>query len=371
MTVPVMLPRPVCRALVARVLVPLLLVAGGRTATASAAVSAVAVFPVENVSGGAVPAEKVRAFLIDRLASAGIRVLRNEVLDDFMTRHRIRYAAGVDAETAERLKQETGVDAVVIASVDLSSETAAPKFALMARLVSLTGMPTVVWADDTGMAGDDAPGLFDLGVVDDYQKLQAAALKRVGDSLLTFVKTGQPGRGVKSASKFRPKSFYRTVTVEPGRTYSVAVVPFFNLSDRRNAGNVLALLFMRHLAAFPQFRVIDVGTTRRQLLDARIIMDGGLSITDAETVASLIDADFVLAGRVVRYDDNEGPGARPRVEFSTVLIEKKSRRVVWSSNSDNDGGDGVRLFERGWTRTAHAMATQMVALTAQMIVSGK
>jgi len=55
------------------------------------------------------------------------------------------------------------------------------------------------------------------------------------------------------------------------------------------------------------------------------------------------------------------------VEFSTALLETKSRRVVWSSDSYNEGSDGVRFFERGSSRTAHAMATQMVRLTAEMI----
>lgn len=140
-------------------------------------------------------------------------------------------------------------------------------------------------------------------------------------------------------------------------------MPFVNLSDRRNAGDVLTLLFMRHLSGVPAFRVLDSGVVRQQLLEARIIMDGGPSLRDAETLAALIDADFVLGGRVTRYLDYEGAGGRTRVEFSTVVIERKTRKVVWSSDSYNEGMDGVRFFERGASRTAHAMATQMVRLT--------
>jgi hypothetical protein len=55
------------------------------------------------------------------------------------------------------------------------------------------------------------------------------------------------------------------------------------------------------------------------------------------------------------------------VVFSTALVEKKSGKVVWSSQSYNDGRDGVGLFERGMSKTAHAMATQMVRLTTDMI----
>lgn len=336
-------------------------------ARASQRVTSVAVFPVENLSGGGVPADDVRRFLIDSLTSQGISVLGNGALDEFMTRHRVRYAAGIDTATAEALRQEAGVDGVLFASIELSSEAVPPKVALMGRLVSLAGVPTVVWSDDAGLAGDDAPGFFELGLVNDFAELQARALDRLAGSLLAFIKSGDIRTDLKRASKFRPKSWYRDIAIDPGRTYTVAVVPFFNLSERRNAGEILAWLFMRHLSALPRFRVLETGVIRAQLLDARIIMDAGLSIRDAETVAALIDADFVLGGRVTRYEDYEGPGGRARVEFSTVLIEKKSRKVVWSSDSYNDGLDGVRFFERGTTRTAHAMATQMVRLTAEMI----
>ena len=324
-------------------------------------------FPVENLSGRGIPAAEVRQFLIDRFADQGVRVLGDEALDAFIARHRVRYGAGIDAATAELLKQETGVEGVVIASVELSSEDVPPKVALFARLISIQAVPVVVWAEDAGMAGDDSPGLFELGLVNDYQKVLKRVLDSVGDSLVSWLKTGQVRTSLKRASKFRPKSSFRGLTLEPGRPYSVAVVPFFNLSERRNAGEILALLFIRHLSGFPQFRVLDTGVARRQLLDARVIMDGGLSIRDAEMVAALIEADFILAGRVLRYEDYDGPGGRTGVEFSAVLIERESRRVVWNSDSYNDGADGLGFFERGRSRTAHTMATQMVRLTTELI----
>ncbi len=192
-------------------------------------------------------------------------------------------------------------------------------------------------------------------------------LDRLSDSLADYLDSGTIGAQPKAASKFHPRTWYRGITIEPGRRYSVAVVPFVNLSDHRAAGDVLALLFMRHMASLPAFSVFDTGVVRQQLLNARIIMEGGLSLSDADTVAALIDADFVLGGRVLRYEDPRSPGGPTHVEFSAVLIERKTRRVVWSSESYNNGRDGVRFFERGRSRTAHAMSTQMVRLTAGMI----
>ncbi len=345
----------------------LLLGSGLGRASARERMASVAVFPVENLSGRGIPAEQVRQFLIDRFSGQGVTVLGDQALDAFIARHRVRYEAGIDAATAELLRQETGVEGVVIASVELSSEDAPAKFALFARLISIKAAPVVVWADDAGMAGDEAPGLFELGLVNDYQEVLKRVLDRLGNSLVAYLKNGEIRADLKRASKFRPKSSYRGLILEPGRPYSVAVVPFFNLSERRNAGEIMALLFIRHLSAFPRFKVLDTGVARRQLLDARVIMDAGLSIRDAETVAALIEADFVLAGRVLRYEDYDGPAGRTGVEFSAVLIEKASRKVVWSSDSYNEGSDGLGLFERGRSRTAHAMATQMVRLTTERI----
>jgi TolB-like protein len=349
------------------ILIALLLGAGVSVASGSERMATVAVFPVENLSGSAVRTDDVRQFLIRTLTSAGVRVLEDAKLDAFMARHRIRYSAGIDVETGRWLRGEDGVDGVLVPSLEFSNQTVPPKVALIVRLVTTNGAPVVVWADDAGLAGDDASGLLGLGFVNDYRRLQDRALDHIASSLRAYLKAGEHAAGPAGAAKFRPKVFYRDLAIESGRTYTIAVAPFFNLSERRTAGQTLALLFMRHLSSLPQFRVVDAGEVRRQLLDSRVIMDSGLSLSDTETLAAPVDADFVLSGRVIRYVDYEGPSGLARVEFSTVLIDRKSRKVVWSSESYNDGRDGLGLFERGMARTAHGMATQMVHLTVDMI----
>ena len=224
------------RLAVGAVVLALLLAGAAGMVSARERMASVAVFPVENLSGGSIPAEQIRQVLIDRLATGGISVLGDRALEEFMTRHRVRYTAGIDAATAESLRRETGVDGVVIASVELSNDAVPPKVALIVRLVSVEAAPAVVWADDAGLSGDDAPGFFELGVVNDYQALLTRALERLAGSLLGYLKTGEAGAGPRRASKFRPKSAYRSPAIEAGKTYTVAVLPFVNLSERRNAG---------------------------------------------------------------------------------------------------------------------------------------
>lgn len=339
-------------------------------APAGSRLTRVAVFPVDNLTGRPVPGDDIRIALAERVAAAGVEVLPFDALDDFLSKHRVRYAAGIDGPTADALRSEAGVGGAIFASVDAWSDVEPPKIALSTRLVTTDTQPIVAWADDIAIAGDDHPGLLQLTLVTDPGVLLGRALSALGRSLQTFLDTGAPAVARRD-DKFRPRVTYRGVTIEPGRQYTVAVLPFYNLTERRSAGQALSLLFTRHLASEPVFRAIDPGEVRQQLLQARIVMDGGISIGDADLVASVLDADFVLAGRIIRYEDYEGDAGLARVDFSAVLIERTTRRVVWSSHSYNDGDDGIRFFDRGRSRTAHVMASQMAAHVTSLMATGR
>jgi hypothetical protein len=151
----------------------------GRTADVWAAErpSAVAVFPVENLSGVNVPADVIRQVLTERLAASGITVLDDETLDAFVVRHRVRYAAGVDAATAALLHKETGVEG---RRHRLRGRWATwcRRIAAVVRLVSTTSADSRV-GRRCSLSGDDAPGLLDLRMVNDYDELVDRALDRL------------------------------------------------------------------------------------------------------------------------------------------------------------------------------------------------
>jgi dihydroxyacetone kinase DhaKLM complex PTS-EIIA-like component DhaM len=56
------------------------------------------------------------------------------------------------------------------------------------------------------------------------------------------------------------------------------------------------------------------------------------------------------------------------VDFSGLVIERKSREVVWASKSYNAGDDGVFFFDLGEVKTAHRMASEMVRADLKMMV---
>jgi len=63
---------------------------------------------------------------------------------------------------------------------------------------------------------------------------------------------------------------------------------------------------------------------------------------------------------VMEYQDYIGGWGNPKVEFSTRVFDMKTRQIVWTSSSYNQGDDGVFFFNLGKVNTAHGMATGMV-----------
>lgn len=329
----------------------------------------IAVFPVENLSGRPAPTDELRALLIRSLDERGFRALDEEILTQFMARHRVRYIGGVDQGVAQALQKETGVEGVLITSLELYSEETPPKISLTSRLVSAGEEPGILWMDGVGLAGDDAPGLLALGLIEDPAAL---ARKAVGSLAMSL----QAARGQEAGKediqstrrKFRPKIFFRSDTFDPEKKHTIAIVPFLNRSQRRFAGDIVALNFTRGLRQFKQFDIIEPGVVRRQLLALRVIMNEGITLSQSDAVLTLLSADLVLTGKVIDYQDSRGTQGTPKVDFSAQLIERKSRQVVWSSVSYNQGDDGVFFFDLGRVNTANAMVSQMIRAIGEAVL---
>ncbi len=329
----------------------------------------VAVLPLTNLSSTPAPLEEIRQQLGNSFKQQGLDILPAETLESFIVKHRIRYVGGIDEITARDFRYETGADAVLITSVELYSDIPPPKIALTSRLVSTGNNPKILWMDGVGLAGDDSVGILQLSLIEDPRKLLNKAVRYLSISLTQYL----AGESYSTDSqrdilKFWPKVFYRSPILEPDRTYNVAVVPFFNLSERRFAGEIIALNFVEQMTTQKNFSVIEPGIVRQLLLQMRIIMDDGISLDGADILFSRLGVDLVLGGKVFDYQDYQGAAGKPKVGFSTLLIEKKSREVVWSSDSYNEGDHGVFFFDWGKINTAHAMASEMVQSALETIV---
>ncbi len=328
----------------------------------------IAVLPVFNLSGKPAPLKDIRQSLINSFKRQGLNILDEKNLERFIVRHRVRYIGGINEALVRAFREETGVQAVLITSVEFYSDISPPKLALTARLVSTGNDPEILWMAGLGLAGDESPGFLELSLIENSETLLETAVQHLATSLTGYF-SGEKGwvNNQRTRKKFRPKAFFRSPVLGPGMKYTVAVVPFFNLSDRKYAGELMALHFVSQLRTLENFTVIETGEVRQALLEMRIIMDDGISLADADAVFSRLDADLILTGKVLDYQDYQGPTGKPKVGFSAQLIEKKSREVVWACQSYHEGDEGVWFLDWGKVYTAHSLATEMIQRAVETI----
>ena len=329
----------------------------------------IAVFPVFNLSATPAPLKHIGRLLTDNLKARGESIIDEQVLENVFVKHRIRYVGGLDPLAALAIRKEAGADVALITSLEHYSDVVPPKIALTSRLVTTGHRIRILWMDGVGLAGDDSPGLLDLGLIETPEILLELALQHILTSLSEFLATGQKADDAPAPSgKHRPKVIFRSPVLDPALSYAVAVMPFFNLSERNFAGDIMALHFVRQLLAHENLSVIEPGVVRHELLRGRVIMGDGISLADAGLISRLLAVDLILSGKVMYYQDFQGPAAKPKVDFSAEIFEKKSREVVWTAQSYNQGDDGVFFFDWGRVNTAYVMATQMVQLAVEEMV---
>ncbi len=364
--------------------------------------SPVAVLPVENLSGTKAPAKKIGQLIKTELKRAGFNIIDDDILEEFMLKHRIRYTGAIDLRNAAAFQKEIGVEAVLMTSIELYSDTYPPKLSLISRLTSTGSRPEIMWMDSVGLSGDDSPGLLGIGLIEDPEELLLNAVESLSDKLninlpgaekmsrragrikrnqTALIVTapdsgGKPVHDKKLIDKvpetraFVPKIFYRSPVLSPDMKYRVAVMPFLNKSERKNAGDIMTLHFTEQLRQIMNYDVIEPGIVRNNLLGFRIIMNEGISFENDGFIFSTLetDADLILSGTVLDYQDNISTLGTPKVDFSVIVIEKKSREVVWSSKSYRTGNEGVIFFDKGQMNVAHSLASGMARGVAEMIL---
>ena len=329
----------------------------------------IAVLPVANISGTPAPIHIINQVLIDSLNRHALNILAPDVVERVITQHRIRYLGGLNHTTSQAFKEETGAEAVLITSLELYSQISPPKIALTSRLVSTDRDMPVLWMRGIGLAGNDSPGLLDLGLIEDPQALLKTAVQNLTGLLARHLAGETQGAdSQRLRSIFQPRAAFLAPTLDLNRQYRVAVIPFFNVSERKHAGEMMALQFVKTLNAYDHFFIIEPGIVRQTLLDMRIIMHDGLSLADADLILSRLKADLVLSGDIMDYQDYKGFEGKPSVDFSAQIIEKESREIVWAVKSHNQGDDRVYFFDWGKVQTAYAMTAQMVQLAVEDLV---
>jgi TolB-like protein len=312
----------------------------------------IAVFPVASLAGSVASPPTLRDSLAATLRDRGLDVVPEDEVLAFLARNRVRDTSGIDARIARGVRDELGAAGVVIAAVDAYAPAPAPSFGMTVRLVTAEDDPAILWMDGWVRAGDESPGLFGIGIVRDVAVLERAALRDLAASLAAFLRNGRAPEPCRGGGRVAPIVRFRRALRETEDLPRVAVLPFHNESARRDAGEIVGLDLVKHLIAAREFRVLEPGVIRSELLRNRVVMEGGVTHEAARTALGAQNVDVVLGGTVYAFGD--------QVEFTVLAIETWENRVVWESRSFSRRAPRISLFQSGMSVPTVAVACRMV-----------
>ncbi|HTG01734.1 MAG TPA: Calx-beta domain-containing protein [Nitrospirota bacterium] len=169
----------------------------------------------------------------------------------------------------------------------------------------------------------------------------------------TVVFTLEPPSGAKLGSR----NDHTLTIVDSDRSHRIAVLPFFNSSTRRYAGEIVMLHLVNQLVHMRTFDVVEPGIVRSQFLSMRLIMPEGVTNLDAQMISLSLDADLILSGKVLDYQDPLDPSATPKVDFFSSIIESDRSKVIWAARSRRQGDQGVFFFDKGRVYTASSLTS--------------
>jgi len=149
---------------------------------------------------------------------------------------------------------------------------------------------------------------------------------------------------------------------------TVAVLPFENLTNHPNAGQIAADIVSTELYGVEGLRTVEVGRVRSRLSAGKPAGDTAApASTDGQPDAAPLDAqaagrtlgvDAVLAGSVSEYGYQHGLREEPVVGLNARLVRVSDGAVLWTS-SQSEAGRGY--FSRdSVNNVAQRVATRMI-----------
>ncbi len=288
-------------------------------------------FPFANLTDNATALADSMPVLVNRLRKKGYKVVGGDALYDSLCRKRIRYTGYVPEGLAREIKEEFSVRFILTGAVISFSPGENPQIGLLSRLIDSSD-GAVLWADYASVTGSDFAGILESGKIKTMQQLIPKAIDRL---LASF-----------STSRSREDAAFR-----------VAVLPFLNNSNFRNAGMISTYLFMVDLLKNRKFVPIEYGSVRNLIVNSGIRTRGELSFENMRTLSDALNIEGILVGTVEQYSAS----GLPAVAITARLLNARNNRILWYNSHQLTGEEDIIVFDWGRLKTVDKVADRVVS----------
>ncbi|MDH3259304.1 MAG: hypothetical protein OEM19_07580, partial [Deltaproteobacteria bacterium] len=297
----------------------------------------VVIFPFENLSDNKDVMKHVLPILLERIEKKGMAVVDEDSLNNFLCQKRIRDTGYISGDLARIIKEEFYASKILTGSIISFSDEENPRFGILARLIDASE-GTILWADYAVATGEDFITILNLGRLNTV----FSVIPRVMDMLFaSFVSEAPPGKAKTS--------------------HRIGVMPFKNNSSFKNAGIIAMHMFVIELLKSPEFRPIEYGDVRDEIIRLRIWSRGELNYKNINTLSHELDARGILVGVVDDYAKGGDLSSPPMVGITVRLVNGRNNKILWYNTDQSNGDENLIALDWGRMRSVHTVAYEVVS----------
>lgn len=296
----------------------------------------IAIFPFDNFTVNDNALNAVMPVILEKIKNLGYSVVKEQEIYSFICNDRVRETGIISKDLSKKISNKFNVEGILLGSIVSYSIEEKPQLGVIARLINPSD-GSIVWAEYFSATGDDYTTVLGLGEVKEMDEL----IQKVVNSLFESFTTEAPEKDVES-------------------TYRIAVLPFMNDSEYKDAGKIASQMFVVHLLKNSSFIPIEYGEVRKQLVDLRIRVKGNLDYNSIAELARVINVDGFLLGEVRLYFDGVMLDATPAASISARLIASRNKRLIWYDRYQMSGDDDVIIYDWRRLRSVDKVANKIV-----------
>jgi TolB-like protein len=315
--------------------------------------SKLALLPLDNFTGNhQQDVKEIIAVLKRKIMAKGYELLEDDKLEAFLRRYRIRRTGFINPQIARLMGRELGVDLVLEGSLDLFASPPRPQLSMTLRAIS-ANEGDFLWSGNVAKAGEDFTTFFGVGTITSMEELSERVaedlLSQLGESLSSGIR-----KPVFSPASYRGKPYvYFQKGFELPEAERVAVLPFFNVTSKKEAGLIAANLIVAKLLHSDRVKVTSPG----EVIDAMSgILNGmgsseHLPLDNLRVLGRRLQVKAIITGTVDVYQ--EGLNNRmqnPKVEVYVRMLNAETGSLLWSSWNGRKGDDSVIFLDFGLIR---------------------
>jgi hypothetical protein len=330
--------------------------------------------PLENPSAAAEAPALIAPLIEEKLRERGWDLAPAAAVEKSLAAARIRRLDSLPAGARETLLAELEAEGYVATSILAFRSKGMPLVAVAVRLVGVDGKE--IYGEAMGLSAEDT-----LGVLDDRPSVRSDELaRRVAGRL--FDGFPRPGRRPKpdeppgapfplgSPASFRSAALDampapRRIAILPFRSFGVAVP---------EAPRIAAELTRRWLVRSRGFEPVEAADLRAALAAEKVRDPARIDPDLRSAIGRRLGASLFLQGTIFRWKPEPPSGSQaapPEVEFSLLLVDAASARILWASYHHRLGNEYKGLLGLGGITNVVALADRVLGEMVEAGESGK